>query len=471
MNIGLYLKCDDNADNSVVADSSPNGNDAIYKAELSFDPPNNYKDTSYNHDADAAVGSGALNIMETSQDDGNTLIQVPDHSSIRYGTGDCSLSFRIKGNTANLGPNDRILYKGAHFDLYLGGQAPTRLRIRFGLGLTSFDIDYADIFDDIWHTLLILRNAAAGRIRVYLDGVAKANEDDGENYVEGTVTDIDYSSSDLFIGAQDANYTNSAHFTIDDVLLVDAVLTATQAAYLHDSRSDIIAMASEIQPVPAISSITDNNDGSITVAVTGSDTIQLYYRALGASSWTTGESRSGDGDITQTGLTLNRWYELYCVSIGDYHSSAPTAIEKLFVDNGEYNDIETAIYSILTGDDSVNALVGTRIYPQILPPEAAMPAIVYHHLNTGRDWTMNGPVNLTEPRFQINCFAATYEQVRDLANKVRLALNGYSGTSNGVKIWGIEVENEGDLLMESKSATQLRRYGKRLDCRIHFRES
>jgi len=475
MNIGLYLRCDDNLDTDVVLDSSPNSNHATMHATIEGeDPPDNYEDTSFNHDADTAVGTGALTLLDIFIDAADTLIQIPDAASNRMGVGDCSLSFRIKGSRNKIANNDRVFYKGTDFDIYVGLQEPTRFAVRFGISDDYFSIDYADVFaatDAVWHHVVVTREAATSKIRMYLDAVLQTDITSGLTYVTGTISDISYSGADIFVGAKNAGFENKPSIVIDDILLVDTVLTATQVGYLFDSRSDIIAMASETQPVPVISSVTDNNDGSITLAVTGDDTIQLYYRLLGASAWTTGESRSGDGDIVHTGLTLNKWYELYCVSVGDYHTSAPTAIEKIFIDNGEYNDIETAIYSVLTGDDSVNALVAARVYPQVMDEGAVLPAIVYHHLNTGREWVLDGPVNLTEPRFQVNCFAATYYQARDLANKVRLVLNGYSGTANGVKIWGIEIENEGDLLFESASATGLRRYGKRVDIRIHFRES
>jgi len=40
----------------------------------------------------------------------------------------------------------------------------------------------------------------------------------------------------------------------------------------------------------------------------------LYYRTLGDTAWTVGESRSGDGTITQTGLTGNTSYDFIVVS-------------------------------------------------------------------------------------------------------------------------------------------------------------
>lgn len=78
---------------------------------------------------------------------------------------------------------------------------------------------------------------------------------------------------------------------------------------------------------PSISSLTDNGDGSVTVAVDGDAgvTNYLYYMAAGDGALTQGESRSGDGDITQTGLTTGQSYWFVVVSQSGSFYSPPSA--------------------------------------------------------------------------------------------------------------------------------------------------
>lgn len=82
---------------------------------------------------------------------------------------------------------------------------------------------------------------------------------------------------------------------------------------------------------PTLSSVIDNEDQDSVTAVVVSDsedyTIQLYYRLRYATSWTTGESRTGSGSIIQTGLTAGNWYEFYAAISDDDYVSGPSAVK------------------------------------------------------------------------------------------------------------------------------------------------
>lgn len=66
---------------------------------------------------------------------------------------------------------------------------------------------------------------------------------------------------------------------------------------------------------PTLSVVDDGTATSATATVDGDSgaTNQLYYRSSGSAAWTTGLSRTGDGDIQQTGLSVG-YYEFICVS-------------------------------------------------------------------------------------------------------------------------------------------------------------
>jgi len=217
-----HYKMDDNEDSDVVLDSSPNLNHATYHANMEEEPPGNYHHTSKNHDADAAVGTGALKLLDIFYGEANTVIQIPDHASNRFGTGTCALAFCIKAIQAEFDLNDRIIYKGPYFDIYVGGQQPTRLVVRFGLWPTVLQFDYADFFglnEAAWCRILIVRDAVAGRMYLYKNGIIQTDVDTGLTYVEGTPSDISYSGYDLFVGARNAAFSNKSSMTIDELLL------------------------------------------------------------------------------------------------------------------------------------------------------------------------------------------------------------------------------------------------------------
>lgn len=74
-------------------------------------------------------------------------------------------------------------------------------------------------------------------------------------------------------------------------------------------------LAADLPPIPGASTIASFTvgDGSITIVVTGDAgaTNELWYRTPGGT-WTKGNSRVGNGSITQTGLVNGTIYEVCC---------------------------------------------------------------------------------------------------------------------------------------------------------------
>ncbi len=89
---------------------------------------------------------------------------------------------------------------------------------------------------------------------------------------------------------------------------------------------------------------------------------------------------------------------------------------------------EQAIRQILVDDSDVAALVSTRIYRGDIPQASTLPAIAYILEDAEPMSTLGGHAGLTRSDFTLVCVAATYAGVKDLAEKVRLAVDGYKGT-------------------------------------------
>jgi hypothetical protein len=109
--------------------------------------------------------------------------------------------------------------------------------------------------------------------------------------------------------------------------------------------------------------------------------------------------------------------------------------------------IEEALFAHLTSDSDVSALVGTRVYPLVAPQDAELPLLVYQRISTPRVRSQSGPSGLAHPRFQITARATSVSQLRDLANKVRIALDGFKGVmggASGVNVGAIFQDNERD---------------------------
>ena len=135
----------------------------------------------------------------------------------------------------------------------------------------------------------------------------------------------------------------------------------------------------------------------------------------------------------------------------------------------EVYNIETAIVYILGEDVGVSAIVGTKIYPMVVPQNAVMPAITYQKISGQWQIQMDGPHNMSEERFQINCWASTYGGAKALCEAVRDVLNGYDSAVNVVDFHVMTLENEMDLLVEIPDERGARRYARAMDFNVWYR--
>jgi len=87
---------------------------------------------------------------------------------------------------------------------------------------------------------------------------------------------------------------------------------------------------------------------------------------------------------------------------------------------------EGAIWSAILASAPVTALVGTRVYPMMLPQGPTFPAVVYQRISTVPDMLVDGP-GFAPIRMQLSMWATTFDGARTLADAVVTALHGYHG--------------------------------------------
>jgi len=110
-----------------------------------------------------------------------------------------------------------------------------------------------------------------------------------------------------------------------------------------------------------------------------------------------------------------------------------------------------AIYTILTEDAGVSAVVGNKVYPQIAAQGAAFPFVVYVLQDNSPSDTKSGVSTLDEIRYDIVAAAETYASLSSLTERIRLALDRYTGTVNGIVIDSIQFI---DLDVDNDPATE-----------------
>ena len=105
---------------------------------------------------------------------------------------------------------------------------------------------------------------------------------------------------------------------------------------------------------------------------------------------------------------------------------------------------EKHIYLKLISAPGVARLVGFQVYPIAVPKMAALPFCVYKRSNISREAALVGPIYQPVVNLQIASWALSYDGVRELADEVRLALDGRIGTLSGVIISDIRLVSETD---------------------------
>ena len=88
--------------------------------------------------------------------------------------------------------------------------------------------------------------------------------------------------------------------------------------------------------------------------------------------------------------------------------------------------IEGELYTRLTTHAGTAALVGTRVWPLVMPQGGKLPAIVYQKVSDVRVYSHDGDSDLIRSRFQVGCYAKNYDDVKALEIQVVDALSGYA---------------------------------------------
>ena len=134
-------------------------------------------------------------------------------------------------------------------------------------------------------------------------------------------------------------------------------------------------------------------------------------------------------------------------------------------------DISATIRSITLADASVSALVGSRMYSDILPQKATMPAITYEVVDTIANEHLTGIADVAQARIQINSVAKTRSEAIALADAVRLALQKkHRGDNSGQFINEISLaQGEQTTFDPPEAGTDQRRFVTILEFDVFYR--
>lgn len=106
---------------------------------------------------------------------------------------------------------------------------------------------------------------------------------------------------------------------------------------------------------------------------------------------------------------------------------------------------EKAAARAIAADPAVAALLGERIWPVIAPQSASLPFATWRRTGVQRSQTLSGPMGMATVVLAVDVFSTTYEEARDIADRVRSVLDGWGGAvSEYVSVRNVSLDSESD---------------------------
>jgi hypothetical protein len=206
---------------------------------------------------------------------------------------------------------------------------------------------------------------------------------------------------------------------------------------------------------PDASTLTSSTagDGQVTLAVllnAADDPAYAIWRTS-SGAWTTPSESfkaTADGNIVVTGLTNGTPYTFLLVSKNGDLYSLPSTARTATPTAGETLSIEAALRALMIANTDVLAIVSTRIYPNLAPQNATFPLIIFQRIASVHDSYMLSASGFVSVNIQVDAYAETYSESKELADAIRVALHGYGGNAySGAKVLNLQsciLESERD---------------------------
>lgn len=106
---------------------------------------------------------------------------------------------------------------------------------------------------------------------------------------------------------------------------------------------------------------------------------------------------------------------------------------------------EKAAARAIAADPAVAALLGERIWPVVAPHSASLPFATWRRTGVQRSQTLSGPMGMATVLLAVDVFSTTYEEARDIADRVRSVLDGWGGpVSEYVSVRNVSLDTESD---------------------------
>lgn len=105
---------------------------------------------------------------------------------------------------------------------------------------------------------------------------------------------------------------------------------------------------------------------------------------------------------------------------------------------------EAFLYQRLSSRTSVSQYVSNRVFPLIAPQNTPLPLIVYQRTAVERPQSLAGNVGNPVVTLQLTTYGTSYTSVKNIARAVRMAIDGWTGTTASVTLQRTTLISEAD---------------------------
>tara|TARA_B100000809_G_scaffold154054_1_gene151418 strand:- start:1083 stop:1505 length:423 start_codon:yes stop_codon:yes gene_type:complete len=105
-------------------------------------------------------------------------------------------------------------------------------------------------------------------------------------------------------------------------------------------------------------------------------------------------------------------------------------------------DIGKGLRTYLLTDTAIAADVGTRIFPRAMPQDATLPAIVFQLISSISVDQVDSAAGIANALVQVDIYGETHLAANNLAEDVRNAVHGYSGSMGSETVQSVGIANK-----------------------------
>ena len=98
--------------------------------------------------------------------------------------------------------------------------------------------------------------------------------------------------------------------------------------------------------------------------------------------------------------------------------------------------------SLLTGESTISAIVGSRVYVSKAEQSAVLPYIIITQMSSNENQTIDGSTGLRFVDFDIDCKADRSVESETLGNAVRTFIDDYTGAAGSETIGAVLLNDE-----------------------------